>query len=153
MEEIKLSDHFTYKKLLLYALPTIGMILISITYDVIDGFFISNYIGKTAFSAVNIVYPFQLALSMVGYMFGTGGGALIAAELGRGNKERANAYFTMIIRVAIVVGIVLAILGIVFIPKAAAFLGATPDILIYGVPYDHDNRIRISRNSCNCGKT
>ncbi len=67
MKEINLSDHFTYQKLLLFAMPTIGMILISITYDVVDGYFTSNYIGKTAFSAVNIVYPFQLLLSMVGY--------------------------------------------------------------------------------------
>ena len=80
MKEINLSDHFTYQKLLLFAMPTIGMILISITYDVVDGYFTSNYIGKTAFSAVNIVYPFQLLLSMVGYMFGTGGSALIASH-------------------------------------------------------------------------
>lgn len=83
MKEIKLSDHFTYSKLLLFAMPTIGMILISITYDVIDGYFVSNYIGKTAFSAVNIVYPYQLVLSMVGYMFGSGGSALIASEYRR----------------------------------------------------------------------
>ena len=135
MKEINLSDHFTYQKLLLFAMPTIGMILISITYDVVDGYFTSNYIGKTAFSAVNIVYPFQLLLSMVGYMFGTGGSALIASQLGNGNTEKANQYFTMIIRVAIAVGLLLAVLGMIFLPWVASLIGATPEILKYGVPY------------------
>ncbi len=135
MKEIYLSDHFTYQKLLLFAMPTIGMILISITYDVVDGYFTSNYIGKTAFSAVNIVYPFQLLLSMVGYMFGTGGSALIASQLGNGNTEKANQYFTMIIRVAIAVGLLLAVLGMIFLPWVASLIGATPEILKYGVPY------------------
>ena len=108
MKEIKLSDHFTYSKLLFFALPTIGMIMISITYDVVDGYFVSNYIGKTAFSAVNIIYPFQLLLSMVGYMFGSGGSALIAAELGDGNIHNARLYLTAIVKAASVIGIVLA---------------------------------------------
>ena len=99
--DIKLSDHFTYKKLLLFAAPTIGTVLIAITYDIIDGFFVSNYIGKTAFAAVNVIYPFQLMLSVIGYMFGTGGSALIASELGRGKTERARQVFTMIIRTAL----------------------------------------------------
>ena len=125
MNEIKLSDHFTYGRLLRFALPTIGMILISITYDVIDGYFVSNYIGKTAFSAVNIVYPFQLALSMVGYMFGSGGSALIAAELGDGHDQTARLYFSQIIRVSFLCGVMMAILGIVFLRPVAARIGAT----------------------------
>ena len=137
MKEINLSDHFTYKKLLLFAMPTIGMILISITYDVVDGYFTSNFIGKTAFSAVNIVYPFQLLLSIVGYMFGTGGSALIASQLGNGNPEKANRYFTMIVRVALVVGVVLAVLGMIFLPWVAKLIGATPEILDYGLPYGY----------------
>ena len=96
--DIKLSDHFTYKKMLLFAAPTIGTVLIAITYDVIDGFFVSNYIGKTAFAAVNIIYPFQLMLSVIGYMFGTGGSALVASEMGRGRQDRANQVFTMIVK-------------------------------------------------------
>ena len=137
MNEIKLSDHFTYGRLLRFALPTIGMILISITYDVIDGYFVSNYIGKTAFSAVNIVYPFQLALSMVGYMFGSGGSALIAAELGDGHDQTARLYFSQIIRVSFLCGVMMAILGIVFLRPVAARIGATPEILEYGLPYGH----------------
>jgi putative MATE family efflux protein len=135
MKAINLSDHFTYRKLLLFAMPTIGMILISITYDVVDGYFTSNYIGKTAFSAVNIVYPFQLLLSMVGYMFGAGGSALIASQLGNGDTVKANQYFTMIVRVALAVGLVLAVLGMILLPWVASLIGATPEILKYGVPY------------------
>lgn len=137
MKEIKLSDHFSYSKLLLFAMPTIGMIMISITYDVVDGYFVSNYIGITAFSAVNIIYPFQLLLSMVGYMFGSGGSALIAAELGDGNQQNARLYFTAIIKAAAVIGVVLAIIGIFFLRPVAMLIGATPEILEYGLPYGH----------------
>ncbi len=135
MKEIKLSDHFTYKKLLLFAMPTIGMIMISITYDVVDGYFVSNYVGKTGFSAVNIIYPFQLLLSMIGYMFGSGGSALIAAELGNGNQQQARRYFTAIVKAAAAIGIVLAIIGILFLRPVAVLIGATPKILKYGLPY------------------
>ncbi len=137
MKEIKLSDHFTYSKLLFFAMPTIGMIMISITYDVVDGYFVSNYIGITAFSAVNIIYPFQLLLSMVGYMFGSGGSALIAAELGDGNQQNARLYFTAIIKAAAVIGVVLAVIGILFLRPVAMLIGATPEILEYGLPYGH----------------
>ena len=135
MKEIKLSDHFTYSKLLFFAMPTIGMIMISITYDVVDGYFVSNYIGKTAFSAVNIIYPFQLLLSMVGYMFGSGGSALIASELGDGKQQNARLYFTAIIKAAAVIGVVLAVIGILFLRPVAVLIGATPEILEYGLPY------------------
>ncbi len=135
MKEIKLSDHFTCSKLLLFAMPTIGMIMISITYDVVDGYFVSNYIGKTAFSAVNIIYPFQLLLSMVGYMFGSGGSALIAAELGDGNQQNARLYFTAIIKTAAAIGVVLAVVGVLLLRPVAVMIGATPEILEYGLPY------------------
>ena len=133
--DIKLSDHFTYKKMLLFAAPTIGTVLIAITYDVIDGFFVSNYIGKTAFAAVNIIYPFQLMLSVIGYMFGTGGSALVASEMGRGRQDRANQVFTMIVKAALLFGIVLAILGVIFLPEIAGLIGATQTIMEYGLPY------------------
>ena len=98
--KLKLSDHFTYEKLLIFALPTIGMVLITCTYDIIDGYFISNNVGKTAFAAVNIVYPLVLTCSAAGFMFGAGGSALIATELGKGDSESANRYLTMIIKAA-----------------------------------------------------
>lgn len=135
MKEIKISDHFTYSRMIRFAMPTIGMILISITYDVIDGYFISNYIGKPAFSAVNIIYPFQLLLSLVVYMFGSGGSALIAAELGNGRQDKANQYFTIIIRTCFRVSLVLMIVGILALPWISGLLGATTEIMEYGTPY------------------
>ena len=116
-------------------MPTIGMIMISITYDVVDGYFVSNYIGKTAFSAVNVIYPFQLLLSMVGYMFGSGGSALIAAELGDGRIQNARRYFTAIVKTAAASGIGLAVVGILFLRPVAVLIGATPEILEFGLPY------------------
>ncbi len=133
--KIKLSDHFTYKKMLLFAAPTIGTVLIAITYDIIDGFFVSNYIGKTAFAAVNIIYPFQLMLSVIGYMFGTGGSALVASEMGRDQQDRADQVFTMLIKAALLFGIFLAIIGIIFLPEIAGLIGATQPIMEYGLPY------------------
>ncbi len=132
---IKLSDHFTCGKLVLFALPTIGMILVSTTYDLIDGYFVSNYIGKTAFAAINIIYPYLLAIMAVGMMFGMGGSALIAAELGKGNRELANSYFTMIVKAAFGAGIVLGGAGFIALPTASGLLGATDDLMNYGLPY------------------
>lgn len=106
--------------MLLFAAPTIGTVLIAITYDIIDGFFVSNYIGKTAFAAVNIIYPFQLMLSVIGYMFGTGGSALVASEMGRDQQDRANQVFTMLIKAALLFGIFLAIIGIIFCRRLPA---------------------------------
>ena len=133
--KIKLSDHFTCTRLLLFALPTIGMVLISTTYDIIDGYFVSNYIGKTAFAAVNVIYPFLLALSTVGFMFGAGGSALVASELGSGDILQAQRYFTMIIKAAALAGILLSALGVLFLPTAAELAGATEEMLFYGLPY------------------
>ena len=132
---IKLSDHFTCGKLVLFALPTIGMILVSTTYDLIDGYFVSNYIGKTAFAAINIIYPYLLAIMAVGMMFGVGGSALIAAELGKGDRDRANRYFTMIIKAAFGAGIFLGAVGLFALPTVSGWLGATEDMMAYGLPY------------------
>ncbi|KHM52478.1 hypothetical protein NZ47_04700 [Anaerovibrio lipolyticus] len=132
---IKLSDHFTCGKLVLFALPTIGMILVSTTYDLIDGYFVSNYIGKTAFAAINIIYPYLLAIMAVGMMFGVGGSALIAAELGKGDRDRANRYFTMIIKAAFGAGIFLGAVGLFALPTVSGLLGATEDMMAYGLPY------------------
>ena len=121
--------------MLLFAAPTIGTVLIAITYDIIDGFFVSNYIGKTAFAAVNIIYPFQLMLSVIGYMFGTGGSALVASEMGRGRQDRANQIFTMLVKTAFLFGTVLAVFGFVFLPEIAGMIGATQPIMEYGLPY------------------
>ena len=133
--DIKLSDHFTYKRLLRFVLPSIGMMIFTSIYGMVDGFFVSNYVGKTEFAAVNLIMPFPMMLGAFGFMIGTGGTALVSMTMGQGKKQEANEIFSMLIKVLIIVGIALSILGIVFIKEIAIFLGATEDMLEHCVTY------------------
>ena len=87
--KIKLSDSFTYKKLLRFALPSVVMMVFTSLYSVVDGLFVSNFAGKTAFTAVNFIMPFIMILGAVGFMFGAGGSALISKTLGEKKPEKA----------------------------------------------------------------
>lgn len=122
---VSLSDHFTYKKLLRFVFPCIAMMVVTSLYSIVDGFFVSNYAGKNAFAAVNLVMPVLMALSSLGFMIGTGGSALVAFTLGEGNKERANQIFSMLIQVIVVAGIVLSVVGFIFVPQIVTALGAS----------------------------
>lgn len=133
--EIKLSDHFTYKRLFRFVIPSIVMMIFTSIYGVVDGFFVSNYVGKTEFAAVNLIMPFPMMLGAFGFMVGTGGSALVSMSLGQGKKKEANEIFSMLIKVTIIVGILLTVLGIVFIREIALLLGATPDLLEHCVSY------------------
>lgn len=137
MEEkmIQLSDHFNYKKLLRFTLPSILMLVFTSIYGVVDGFFVSNFVGKTPFAAVNFIMPFLMILGSFGFMFGTGGGALIAKTLGEGKIEKAKQNFSLIVYSSIVCGILFAILGIILIRPFAALLGAEGELLEYSVIY------------------
>lgn len=132
---IQLSDHFSYRKLLRFTLPSILMLVFSSIYGVVDGFFVSNFTGKTPFAAVNFIMPFLMILGSFGFMFGTGGGALIAKTFGEGNREKANRDFSLIVYSSIVCGIVFAVLGILFIRPIAALLGAEGQLLEDSVVY------------------
>lgn len=132
---IQLSDHFTYKKLLRFTLPTIAMMIFTSIYGIVDGFFVSNYVGETAFAAVNFIMPFIMILGTFGFMFGTGGSALISKTLGEGNKKKANSLFSMIVYVSIGVGFVISALGIIFIRPVGILLGAEGEMLEYCVVY------------------
>jgi len=136
MQQIKLADHFTYKKLLRFTFPCIIMMIVTSIYSIVDGFFVSNFVGKNAFAAVNLVMPVLMGLSAVGFMIGTGGSALIAKTLGEGRREKANEIFTMLIAFLVVVGAVFTILGFAFMPQIVRFLGASDaiyqDCLLYG---------------------
>ena len=101
---IQLSDHFTCGRLIRFTLPSITMMIFTAVYGVVDGFFVSNYAGKTPFAAVNLIIPVLLGLGCVGFMFGTGGGALIAKTMGQGDRERANDIFSMIVYVSAAIG-------------------------------------------------
>lgn len=122
--KIQLSDHFNYKKLLRFTLPSIIMMIFTSIYGVVDGFFVSNFVGKTPFAAVNFIMPFLMILGAVGFMFGTGGSAIIAITMGAGDKEKAKRLFSLFVYVSIVCGIVIGLLGILFIRPVAALLGA-----------------------------
>lgn len=134
--QIQLSDHFTYKKLIRFVLPSIMMMIFTSIYGVVDGLFVSNFVGKTPFAAINLIMPFLMIMGGVGFMIGTGGNALVAKTLGEGKKEVANRYFTMMILFTLLVGAVLTVIGVIFIRPISVFLGATEgmleDCVVYG---------------------
>lgn len=132
---IQLSDHFNYKKLLRFTFPSIIMLVFTSIYGVVDGFFVSNFVGKTSFTAVNFIMPFLMILGSFGFMFGTGGGALIAKTLGEGKGEKANSLFSLIIYTSIASGVFLAVFGIFFVRPIAAALGAEGQLLEDSVVY------------------
>lgn len=132
---IKLSDHFTYKKLLRFTFPSVIMLIFTSVYGVVDGFFVSNFVGKTAFTAVNFIMPFLMILGAVGFMFGTGGGALIAKTIGEGNKKKARSLFSLFVYVSAVCGVLLAVSGILLIRPIAGLLGADGQMLEDCVTY------------------
>lgn len=122
---IQLSDHFNYQKLLRFCLPSIIMMIFTSIYGVVDGLFVSNFVGKTSFAAVNLIMPFNMILGGTGFMIGTGGSALVAKTLGEGNDELAKKYFSMMIFFTLLCGIILSILGVAFARPVAYLLGAT----------------------------
>lgn len=132
---IQLSDHFNYSKLLRFSFPSIIMLVFTSVYGVVDGFFVSNFVGKTPFTAVNFIMPFLMILGSLGFMFGTGGGALIAKTMGEGKMEKANHMFSLIVYTSVICGIVMAALGIIFIRPLAAALGTRGQLLEDSVVY------------------
>lgn len=134
--QIQLSEHFTYKKLIRFTIPTIIMMIFTSIYGIVDGIFVSNCVGSDAFAAINLIMPVLMILGAVGFMIGTGGSAIVSKTIGEGKKEKANEYFSMLIYLLIVVGIILTLLGIVFIRPIAQILGAEgkmlSDCIVYG---------------------
>lgn len=127
--KIKLSDSFTYKELLRFTFPTVIMMVFISVYGVVDGFFVSNYAGKTAFAAINLIMPFVMILGGMGFMIGTGGTALVSKVMGEGDKERANKLFSMMILFTLVLGELLSLIGIALMRPISVWLGATPEML------------------------
>lgn len=128
-KEIQLSEHFSYTKLLRFTLPSIVMMVFTSLYMVVDGVFVSNYVGKTAFAAINLIMPFLMMFASIGFMVGTGGSALVAKTLGEGKREKANSLFSMLLSILFICGIVLAIIGIAFIDEIILFLGAEGEMI------------------------
>jgi len=132
---IRLSDHFSYKRLLQFTVPSIIMMVFTSIYGVVDGFFISNFAGKTAFAAVNFIIHFVFVLGTVGFMFGTGGSAVIAKTLGQGDKKKANELFSLFVYVAFIIGILVSLTGFIFLRPVASILGAEGEMLEECVRY------------------
>ena len=133
--KIQLSDHFNYKKLISFTLPTILMMIFTSIYGIVDGVFVSNLAGDVAFKAINLIMPFLMILSTVGFMFGTGGAAVVSNTLGEGDNERANRYFSLLVYVAFVLGVVLAVISFIFMEDIVSLLGGEGDILKSAVKY------------------
>ena len=134
-EQIQLSDHFTYGRLIRFTLPSIGMMIFMSIYSVVDGYFVSNFAGKTPFAALNLIFPFLMIMATVGFMFGTGGSAIVAKTFGLRDQESANRYFSLFVYVAFGLGVILAVISIVFLRPIAIALGAEGQLLEDAVLY------------------
>ena len=133
--DIKLSDHFTFGRLIRFTLPSIGMMVFTSIYSVVDGIFVSNFVGKTAFAGLNLIMPVIMMLSAVGFMLGTGGTALVARFLGEDDRKRANETFSLLIYVLIGLGLVISAVAMIFMRKIATALGAEGELLENAILY------------------
>ena len=135
MVKIQLSDHFTYSKLLRFVYPSIVMMVFTSIYSVVDGYFVSNFVGKTPFAALNLIFPVAGVFGAVGFMVGTGGSAIVARTLGEGRPEDANRYFSMMVEATVASGVVLTLLALWLMRPIAVLLKAEGEMLEYSVLY------------------
>lgn len=134
-QRIQLNEHFTYGKLFRFAFPSIIMMIFTSVYGVVDGLFVSNYVGKTAFASVNLIMPFIICTGAIGFMLGTGGSAIVGKTLGEGDREKANRYFSMLVYATIALGVLIAVLGLVAVKPVARLFGAEGELLDGCVTY------------------
>lgn len=132
---ISLSDHFTYKKLLRFTFPSIVMMILTSIYGVVDGVFVSNFVGSEAFASINIIMPFLMILGAIGFMTGSGGSALVALTFGTGNEKKAKEIFSLLVYVLIAVGFLFTVGGEILLAPMARLLGADEILLPYCVRY------------------
>lgn len=132
---MQLLGHLGFRRLLKYTVPSIIMMIFTSVYGVVDGFFVSNYTGKTSFAAVNFIMPVLMVLGCVGFMFGTGGGAVISKTMGEGDRKKANEIFTFIVIASAVLGTALAVIGMFVLKPLAVLFGADGRLLADSVFY------------------
>lgn len=132
---IQLSDHFDYKKLFRFVLPSICMMVFTSIYSVVDGFFVSNYVGKTPFAALNLIYPLVQIIASLGFMLGAGGSAIVGKTMGEGDKERANKYFSMLVIATIVIATVSSAVTIPFLRPLSILMGADESMIEHCITY------------------
>ena len=133
--KIQLSDHFNYNKLIRFTLPSIASMIFVSIYGVVDGIFVSNFVGKTPFAAINLIYPAMMVVMAFAFMIGTGGSALISKTMGEGKPEKANSIFSMLIYISIGFGVLISALGFIFIEDISILMGATEDMLPHCILY------------------
>lgn len=133
--KIQLSEHFTYKKLIKFTIPTIIMMIFTSIYGIVDGIFVSNFVGSNAFAAVNLIMPALMILGTIGFMIGTGGSALVSKTIGEGKIEKANEYFSMLVYLLILVGFIFTIIGVVLVKPITTLLGANQTMFADCVTY------------------
>ena len=132
---LSLSEHFTYSKLCRFTFPSIVMMIFTSIYGVVDGIFVSNFVGKTPFAAVNLIMPFIMVFGAIGFMIGSGGSALVSKTLGEGDQDRANRLFSMLVYLSIALGVVLSVVAIALMEPIAVLLGAEGEMVGYCVTY------------------
>lgn len=133
--KIQLSEHFSYKKLIKFTIPTIIMMIFTSIYGVVDGIFVSNFVGSDSFAAVNLIMPALMIFGTIGFMIGTGGSALVSKTIGEGNREKANKYFSMLIYLLIIIGIIFTIIAVPLVRSLSKLLGANEAMMEYCVTY------------------
>lgn len=126
---IQISDHFSYGRLIKFVIPPVAMMLFTSIYSIVDGFFVSTFVNKTAFASVNLIMPLLMILGAVGFMIGTGGTAIVAKTFGLGDKKKANEYFSLLVYFTIISGVILAAVGIAFAQPIARLFGAEGQML------------------------
>ncbi len=134
-QQIQLSDSFSYSRLIRFVLPSVAMMIFTSVYGVVDGLFVSNFVGKTPFAAINLVMPLLIIMGAIGFMIGAGGTAIVAKTLGVGDKKRANEYFSLLVYVTIAAGVLLSAIGIAMARPVARLLGAEGEMLEFCVTY------------------
>ena len=134
-DKIQLSDHFSYGRLIRFVIPSVAMMIFTSIYGVVDGLFVSNFVGKVPLAAINIIFPLMMILGGVGFMLGVGGTAVVAKTLGMGEEQKAREYFTFIMAFTAFIGAILAAIAIVFAEPIAVPLGADEETIGYAVRY------------------
>lgn len=132
---VHLDEHFTYKNIVKAVIAPILMMVFTSVYSIVDGVFVSNFVNKTAFAALNLIFPLTMILGSLGFMMGAGGSALVAKTLGEGDKEQANKIFSGVVYSTIILGVVVSLCVIFFVEPIAKLLGATDEMLPYCVIY------------------
>lgn len=133
--QIKLSDHFTFGKLLRFTLPSIIMMMFTSVYSVVDGYFVSNFAGQTPLAAVNLAFPLIMMLASVGFMLGAGGGALVAKTLGEKEDAHARSLFSLFVYTAAATGILMSLAGYILMPSILRAMGGTGNLLAESIRY------------------